>query len=608
MYPEDSKSNGHGEIVEAYPYVDEHGTLLFEVVRKTGKKFCQRRPDGTGGWVWKLDRTRRVLYRLPRVLEAVKVGQRVWIVEGEKDVHVLERAGVVATCNPGGVGKWRDEYSKALLGADVAIIADRDTAGRKHAKQVAASLTSIAAAVLLLEPADGKDAADHFAAGRTLDELASLEAQPEAAPEPASDARRVVQLTAARAIRSERVRWLWRDRIPLRGLTVVAGEKGLGKSLLTNARLPAEATRGALPGELHGNPIDVLVVTAEDDWASVVKPRLIAHDADLDRVHRVSVIDEAGESLLTLPDDVPPLEAEIQHLRSAGHVVGMVVIDPIGAFLSQSTDTHRDASVRRALAPLAALAERLDLVVVVVAHLTKDESSRLINRVSGAGAFVNAARSLLVLARSPDDPDGEQGRERVLVHVGSNWGRYAPTLAARVQSHEVDLDDGSQASVGYLLITGESDVGVEDLQRGRDENGGVDVEEAIGAALTDGPKPSREIKAQVAAEVDCSRRTVERAATQMSNHGELIIDSGGFPRTTTWTLPSRDNHPAHSHDRHTAPVTTTPNTLLVVTDSYAVGTEDSPSSSDSGDTPQRDVATGWTDDELQALVDRGEPA
>jgi len=91
-----------------------------------------------------------------------------------------------------------------------------------------------------------------------------------ATPAPASSVRRV-ELTAASQIRSERLHWVWTGRMPRRSLVVVAGEKGLGKSLLTNARLPALLTRGELDGELLGTPSDVLVVSAEDDWASVVK-------------------------------------------------------------------------------------------------------------------------------------------------------------------------------------------------------------------------------------------------------------------------------------------------------------------------------------------------
>jgi hypothetical protein len=155
----------------AYSYTDEHGELLYEVLRKPGKKFVQRCPDGRGGWRWNLDGTRRVLYRLPRVAEAVKRGETVWIAEGEKDVHALERAGVTATCNPGGAGKWRHEYAAALAGASVMVVADRDEAGRKHAADIAASLEGTALVVTVVEAARGKDAADHLAARRGLDDF-----------------------------------------------------------------------------------------------------------------------------------------------------------------------------------------------------------------------------------------------------------------------------------------------------------------------------------------------------------------------------------------------------------------------------------------------------
>jgi hypothetical protein len=155
--------------------------------------------------------------------------------------------------------------------------------------------------------------------------------------------------------------------------------------------------------------------------------------------------------------------------------------------------------------------------------------------VSGSGAFVNAARSVLAYARDPADPQGEQGAERVLVHVASNWGRYAPSLGVKIEPRLVDVDDGSRADVGYFKVTGEVDVGVDDLQRGPEENGS-DCEEAIGVALAGGARPSREIKAEVAAELGCSRKTVERAGVRLSERGELTIESEGFPRTTKWGL------------------------------------------------------------------------
>jgi hypothetical protein len=137
----------------------------------------------------------------------------------------------------------------------------------------------------------------------------------------------------------------------------------------------------------------------------------------------------------------------------------------------------------------------------------------------GAAAFVNAARSVLALARHPDDSGGEQGRRRILAHVASNWGRYAPSLALHVETREVDVDDGGRAEVGYLVIDGETNVGIEDLQRESSEDGS-DRREAIIAALREKDwRPSREVKAEVAAELDCSLKTVERTAMEMLSEG-----------------------------------------------------------------------------------------
>ena len=159
-------------IADAYPYTDEDGELLYEVVRLEPKAFRLRRPDGDGGWIWGLDGVRRVLYRLPEVVAAVQAGERVYVAEGEKDADALEERGVVATTIAGGAGApWDESYTGALRGAQVVIVADRDRAGRSHAWQLATRLEGVAADIRVVEPATGKDAADHVAAGFALDVL-----------------------------------------------------------------------------------------------------------------------------------------------------------------------------------------------------------------------------------------------------------------------------------------------------------------------------------------------------------------------------------------------------------------------------------------------------
>jgi len=147
------KRNGNtkSQIVATYDYQDESGRLLYQVVRYYPKDFRQRRPNGKGGWFWSMQGVRRVLYRLPELL-AADPDEKVYICEGEKDVDRLIGLGLVATCNVGGAGKWRDEYSDHLKERRVAIVRDNHLTGTNHARLVVKSLQGKAAEIKILEP------------------------------------------------------------------------------------------------------------------------------------------------------------------------------------------------------------------------------------------------------------------------------------------------------------------------------------------------------------------------------------------------------------------------------------------------------------------------
>lgn len=161
------------EIVATYDYTDESGVLLYQTVRYNPKSFNQRRPDGAGSWTWKLDGVRLVPYRLPELLRALNAGDTVYITEGEKDADAIHDAGGVATCNPMGAEKWRDEYSEHFRGTTsrVYIVADRDEPGRKHALRVRDSLLNVGVTAQIVEAREGKDASDHLRAGHGLEDF-----------------------------------------------------------------------------------------------------------------------------------------------------------------------------------------------------------------------------------------------------------------------------------------------------------------------------------------------------------------------------------------------------------------------------------------------------
>jgi Family of unknown function (DUF5906) len=180
------------KIVKTYDYTDEDSKLLFQVVRFEPKGFSQRRPDGDG-YKYSIYGVRRVLYRLPAILEAVKARELILICEGEKDADNLVSLGFQATTVPAGAvttqkRTWLKDYTATLKGADVVIIPDLDKAGSEHAQQVVDKTYGVVKRVRVLslpglDDVEKGDISDWLAKGGTADELRQLiDAAPEGKP------------------------------------------------------------------------------------------------------------------------------------------------------------------------------------------------------------------------------------------------------------------------------------------------------------------------------------------------------------------------------------------------------------------------------------------
>lgn len=187
------KEEAQREIEATFDYRGADGALVMQVVRyvfkladgsyqktKDGKRkklHLQRRPDGQGGWIWKMDGVTAVPYRLPELIEAIADDRTVFVVEGEKKADALAKLGFAGTCNPAGAGKWPPHFAEHFAGARVVIMPDNDEAGQKHAYQVGENLDTAAASVMLLDlpdlPPKG-DVVDWIAEGGTAEDLAEL--------------------------------------------------------------------------------------------------------------------------------------------------------------------------------------------------------------------------------------------------------------------------------------------------------------------------------------------------------------------------------------------------------------------------------------------------
>jgi hypothetical protein len=310
----------------------------------------------------------------------------------------------------------------------------------------------------------------------------------------------------------------------LGGVNLLVGEGGLGKSMMC-VGIAAKLSR-------EGGA--TVIATAEDSPEFTVRPRLEAAQANLDLVHFVHISQDGVDDGLRLPDDAPLLEELV-----AAHKARFVVIDPLVAYLPGEINSWRDQSVRLALRPLQQLAERQLCAVEALIHLNKSMSSDPLRRISGSGGFGNAARSVLLLARDPDDPNGEEGSRRVLAHVKSNVAPLAPSLTYEIKSIVLPATDGfPEVETARIDGVGGS------IYSGRDLLGAGDAGEGdspldhacdfLIAEFSDLPRRAKEV-INAARDAGISPRTLDRAKAKMHVKAERVGGTGkeGF---WAWSL------------------------------------------------------------------------
>jgi hypothetical protein len=320
----------------------------------------------------------------------------------------------------------------------------------------------------------------------------------------------------------EAVEWLWPGRLPFGKISIVEGDPGVGKSTLLLDVAARLSVGTPLPFEESvREPVDVLILTAEDGLADTVRPRLEAAGADLRRIHAIDSIEtgKAGiKELPRLPSHTHLLAEQVEQLGAR-----LLIVDPLTAFLSDDVNAWKDEDVRRALYPLSRLAEDSSAAVVVVRHLRKGGARRAILAGGGSIGIVGAARSALLVASDPDDE-----MKRVLAIVKCNLAKLTPSLSFELES--------TMQNLPKITWFGESSLSADELvQLGSDSEQGSALSDAVGflqAALAAGPRPASEVYDE-ARQLGIADRTLRRA------RGELGVEffRPDFGGPYYWRLP-----------------------------------------------------------------------
>jgi hypothetical protein len=288
-----------GRIVNLYDYTDEAGVLLYQVARLEPKDFRHRRPDGKGGWIWKLGDVRRVVYRLPELLQHPHA--TVSICEGEKDSDRLASLGHCATTVASGT--WSGVDVSVLAGRDVFVLADADETGTKKALAAAKAVHGVAATIRIIRMPDGaKDVsawldADASRAARLVEhcvdtplwepEAAPAEAAAEEAPQAPNEPPPISSLDERDAGDDPGPipprGWLLGNQFCRKFLSSITAPGGTGKTALRMLQFISLATGRPLTGQHVFRRCRVLLLSFEDDTQELqrrITAALVHHKID----------------------------------------------------------------------------------------------------------------------------------------------------------------------------------------------------------------------------------------------------------------------------------------------------------------------------------------
>lgn len=308
----------------------------------------------------------------------------------------------------------------------------------------------------------------------------------------AANGRRRVEKVELEAIRGDltairRTRWAWKDWAPLGSFLLVAGEPGAGKGVAT-CYLLAQLTRGQAPGDLEGQPVNILWVGFEDSWPEVVLPRLVAAGADVERLFNLRVA-TAGQYLDLTRDEQALAELVTEH--GVRVIAFEAVVDHLG-----STDDHKNREVRQALAPMVELAREQQLLVIGTTHLNKSTTGSYRHRVAGSGGYLAVARVGLLVHPHPDDPD-----LRVVALGKGNLGRIPASMVFAIDSVDIPNPINDEiANVGVVAADPEPyfdrSLTVDEVLAGPKPDHGSLEDDVVGFLeefLADGPRRATEV-------------------------------------------------------------------------------------------------------------------
>jgi len=198
-------------------------------------------------------------------------------------------------------------------------------------------------------------------------------------------------------IQAERIDWLWPHRLAIGKICLHAGYPGTGKSQYADDIAARLSTGADWPcGEGIAPLKATLILSAEDDKADTIKPRLMAAGANTDLIFVVpaTVKTEGGVRSMNIEDDLERIDGIIANLARDGIEVGLIIIDPISAYVGGKNkgDSFKNTEMRAMLTPLGEWAALRRVAILAITHFNKGGNAHHDYKITDSLAFVAVAR------------------------------------------------------------------------------------------------------------------------------------------------------------------------------------------------------------------------
>jgi len=509
---------------ERYDALDIAGNLV-AIHQRTdyddgSKGFAWLHPDGRASHKGELPSKAMPLFGIARAQQA----SRGVLVEGEKAQLALVELRITSVGSVTGASSTpNDDVLRAVLHwQPIYLWPDNDQQGVQHMLRIAARLVALGAPDVRIvrwtdAPPKG-DAADFVAAGATAEDVKRLLATAEPwtpEPEPVADGPRL-DIVAMSQVEAVPVDWLWERWLARGKLALIGGHVGDGKSTLTTAIAATLSRGGRWPDGTRAPVGNTLFLLAEDALDDTLKPRLILHGADCDRVFALRAVrdPDGRERGFSLAKHLPELEAAI--IR---HDITLIVIDPLSSFMPGSDRNGEE--VRDILIPLVQVIDRHSVAGLGVMHLGKPNGGgarRAVQMLLGATAFGATARIVWALAAGPTDDDPNR---RVLGVVKTNVS-MKPTSRAFTRAED-----------GPITWMGETTDDIEALIAGTSTRNDAKTPERadIIELLTMRAEPMR--PAEISEALDMPEGSVRKMLRKMLDVGNVTQPSYGLYSVVT---------------------------------------------------------------------------